>query len=83
MSDARARRDPETPAEWRAAVDAARFALGLDSCRQYGLIEWGGEIDADRCLEILFAGRLRGFEPKDAAAVIDHLMVQARKEKCP
>jgi hypothetical protein len=57
------RRDPETPDEWRDAVDAAAFVLALDSCRQYGLIEWDQQINVDRCIEILAEGRRRGIEP--------------------
>jgi hypothetical protein len=60
----RGRRDPETPAEWQEAVDAAAFCLALDACRQYGLIEWDQEIDIDRCLEILERGRDRGVWPE-------------------
>jgi hypothetical protein len=45
-------------------VDAAAFVLALDSCRQYGLIEWDQEIDVDRCVEILERGRARGYAPE-------------------
>jgi hypothetical protein len=57
-------RDPVTAEEWREAVDAAAFVLALDSCRQYGLIEWDQEIDVDRCVEILERGRARGYAPE-------------------
>lgn len=31
--------DPQTPAEWQEAVNAASFCLAIDSCFQYGLLE--------------------------------------------
>jgi hypothetical protein len=58
------KRDPETAEEWQEAVDAAYFVLVLDSCRQYGLIEWDGKPDIERCLKVLEEGKRRGYTPK-------------------
>jgi hypothetical protein len=59
--------NPETAEEWQAAVDAADFVLALESCRQYGLIEWKGKVNLDRCFEILDQGRRLGYTPADRA----------------
>ena len=56
-------RMPRTRREWQAAVDAAEWALVVDSCRQYGLIEGGPDIDVDRCLLILERAKMRGITP--------------------
>lgn len=55
---------PRTPAEWQEAVDGAEFFLGLDACRQYGLITGVPEIDTYRAVELLKRGRAKGFVPK-------------------
>jgi len=55
--------DPETPAEWQAAVDAADFYLLLDSAQQYGLIAYDGKVDTGRCLDILRRGAQTGVMP--------------------
>lgn len=62
-------RDPETPEEWQAAVDAADFALLLDSAIQYGLVEFVGQpsqVDQDRCFDILDRGAQLGYYPTPA-----------------
>ena len=59
--------DPSAPAEWQASVDAAEGALALDSARQYGLVIGGPKVNADRCVEILDAGRKRGIVPSPDA----------------
>ena len=64
-------RDPKTPAEWQDAVDAAEFCLLLDSARQYGLIEGGPVIHADRCAEILKRGKRKGYFPASAEQLLD------------
>ncbi len=56
-------RMPRTPRECQAAADAAAWALALDSCRQYELIEGGPLIDVDRCLLILERAKKRGITP--------------------
>lgn len=61
-------RDPQTQGQWQEAVDAAYGALVLDSCRQYGLIEGGPEINLERCRDILERGELRGMKPAPDAA---------------
>lgn len=58
-------RDPQTPKEWQVAADGAYFLLSLDAARQYGLIEGGPEIDADRCMEILDRAKAMGITPKE------------------
>ena len=56
-------RNPRTPAEWQEAVDGAHACLLLDAARQYGLIEGGPGVNADRCSGILEHGRARGIVP--------------------
>lgn len=55
--------DPQTPDEWRAAIDAADFLLLLDAARQYGVITGGPVVAVDRCIEILERGADLGFFP--------------------
>lgn len=52
--------DPETPAEWRAAVVMAEACVLLDSARQYGLVVGGPVVDVERCLALIERGRARG-----------------------
>lgn len=54
-------RDPETPAEWQIAVDAAWALLLLDAARQYGLVTGGPAANVDRCAAILAEGKRRGY----------------------
>jgi hypothetical protein len=61
--DAAAIRDPQTPAEWQEAVDAAAFWLLLDDSRQYGLVTVDTIIDVARCQEVLRRGRSRNVTP--------------------
>ena len=56
-------RMPRTRRELQAAADAAEWALAVDSCRQFGLIEGGPEINVDRCLLILERAKTRGITP--------------------
>jgi hypothetical protein len=56
-------RDPETPTEWQEAVDGAQFMLLMHAAVCYGLIEWKGDVDVDRCDDILRRGRALGFAP--------------------
>lgn len=58
-------RDPRTPREWQEAADAAWAMLVLDSCRQYGLVEGGPEINFDRCVAILERAKAKGIEPRE------------------
>lgn len=60
-------RDPETPAEWQNAVDAARGSLALDGAREYGLIIGGPEVNVERCQHLLEQGEERGVYPSDDA----------------
>jgi hypothetical protein len=60
-------RDPQTPAEWQLAVDAADACLALDAARQYGLVTGGPEVDDRRAAWILAQGKLRGIEPRPDA----------------
>jgi len=54
---------PRTPAQWQQAVNGAEFFLLVESARQYGLIEGGPGVNADRCAEILRRGAARGIRP--------------------
>jgi hypothetical protein len=56
-------RNPETSAEWQAAVTGAYHCLQLDSARQYGLVEGGPEINVERCEQLLEEGKRRGVLP--------------------
>jgi hypothetical protein len=57
-------RQPQTRAQWQAAVDLAEFYIRLDSARAYGLVSGGPEqIDVKRCSEILVEGRRKGVRP--------------------
>jgi len=55
--------EPVTAQEWQMAVDGAEFVLLLDSAQQYGLIEWGGKVNAQRCVDILTRGEALGYVP--------------------
>jgi hypothetical protein len=55
--------NPETAEEWQEAVNGAQFYLGVDSCRQYGLLKGGPQINVGRCIQILRRGRRKGYLP--------------------
>lgn len=57
------KRDPRSPDEWQAAVDAADFALLIDAAQQYGLVVGGPKVNAERCQDILAAGAEGGIFP--------------------
>ena len=56
-------REPETPEEWQAAVDAAQCVLLIDSAKQYGLITGGPRFDLDRAHDLITRGRALGYTP--------------------
>jgi hypothetical protein len=56
-------RDPQTPEEWREAVDAAAFMRAIYDCYLYGLLT-GPEINAARCDELLERGAKLGYRPR-------------------
>jgi len=56
--------DPQTPAEWQGAVDAANVLLLLDSARAYGLVTGGPDVDVARCESILAQGKNVGYKPR-------------------
>jgi hypothetical protein len=58
-----ARRNPQTPEEWRQAVDSAAACRAIADCKMYGLIEGGPEINLERCYQILERGRKLGIVP--------------------
>jgi hypothetical protein len=58
-------RDPETPAEWQEAADAAQFGLHLEGARDYGLVLGGPEVDLDRCRDLLQRAAVRGVSPRE------------------
>lgn len=64
-------KDPQTPAEWQDAVNAAEASLAFESARLYGLVAGGPGIDVDRCQHILAAGRARGIVPIKAGVQAD------------
>ena len=47
--------------QWRDMMAAAEACLQIDAVRQFGLIEGGPEINAERCVSILETGKARGF----------------------
>lgn len=57
-------RNPNTPAEWQATVDAADFMLSLDAARKYGLVAGGPEVNVQRCEDILQRGAEAGYRPR-------------------
>lgn len=70
MSGKPVARDPQTPAEWQEAVDAAAFWLLVDSAKHYGLVT-GPTIDGARCEAILARGRAQGVRPAPDDDLID------------
>lgn len=63
-------RDPQTPDEWRSAVNAARWAILVDSARQHGLITTNLVVDVDRCLALLERGAAAGYTPAPDAELL-------------
>jgi hypothetical protein len=66
-------RNPRTRREWQAAADGAHTLLLLDSARQYGLIEGGPEINAERCEEILYQASRKKITPQTNLELIREL----------
>lgn len=56
--------DPDTPAEWREAVDGASLMLAIDAAHQYGLVDTDLVVDVPRAEEILKRGRARNVRPR-------------------
>jgi hypothetical protein len=69
-------RDPHTPEEWQEAVNQAQFLLGLDACRQYGLIEGGPGVKHERARRILERGLAKGFAPASWDKLIELYLVR-------
>lgn len=74
MSDPR---DPQTPEQWREAVDAAAASRMIADCKMYGLLEGGPEIDVARCDSLLERGAARGVRPSGSAAKLAVEYVEA------
>ena len=55
--------DPKTPQEWQEAVDAAQFFTAFESCKMYGLVKGGPNVNMQRCEEILERGQALGITP--------------------
>lgn len=64
--------DPQTPEEWKDAVNAAEYSLLIDSAIQYGLLERrdergnkipGSGVNVERCIQILEQGKKLGIFP--------------------
>lgn len=70
MRRANASGDPKTPQEWQEAADLADFYLTLQAAAGYGLKTHNLAIDEDRCVDLLRAARVRGYEPRPAAEVL-------------
>lgn len=62
---------PVTQDQWQDAVDAAYFMQQLAMAQLYGLMVAGPEINIERCIETLKAGRERGVLPK-----LEHLSLK-------
>jgi hypothetical protein len=62
--------DPQTPAEWQQAVDAAAGLRAIEDCRMYGLITGGPKGNPERCDEILDRGAELGITPSRPAATL-------------
>lgn len=69
-------RNPQTPAEWQNAVDAASAFLAVEDARKYGLITGGPQVDEARCEELLQQGRQRGIHPRPGC--VDRLMAELK-----
>jgi hypothetical protein len=63
MAELLCERNPETPAEWQEAVDAAELMLLIQSAEMYGLIETDIQVDRARCEYILRNGTKLGYRP--------------------
>jgi hypothetical protein len=59
--------DPETVAEWQAAVNSAKAGLLITTCIQRGylnLIQGENDVDTERCLDLLDRGARQGIVPE-------------------
>jgi hypothetical protein len=70
-------REPQTTAEWQAAVDAASALLHLSAAQAYGLIEGGPPVDDERCRRLLAEGKRRGIHP--AADEVERFVVELHR----
>lgn len=66
----RPRINPRTREEWQEAVNAAKFALCVDSAFQYGLIQYTdgrteSGLNIDRALRLLEQGKSKGILPTE------------------
>lgn len=53
-------RNPETPEDWAAAVDAAVGLMAFDEARRRGFLEGGPGINSQRCYEFAIEGAKLG-----------------------
>jgi hypothetical protein len=58
--------EPESPKDWQEALNLAELYSLVDSAVKYGLVEYTGEINVERCHDILEQGRKRGVYPVKA-----------------
>lgn len=56
-------KEPESPAEWQEALDAAMASRLLADCKMYGLIEGGPNVNVSRCDEIIERAQALGLRP--------------------
>jgi hypothetical protein len=64
--------EPETTKEWQEAVNLAELYSLVDSAIKYGLIDYSGKINIERCDDILERGRKRNIYP--VKAQVDQLI---------
>lgn len=61
-------RDPQTPAEWQEALDAATALRAIADCMMYGLVQGGPTINVERCDDLIARARRLRFRPSAPAA---------------
>ncbi len=68
--------EPQTDAEWQAAVDEAEAWLMIHLTIKHGLVEYSGKINAVRCREILERGQKKHIHPSPEA--LDELLTRLK-----
>jgi hypothetical protein len=52
--------EPRNEKEWQEAADLAEFWRHVHSAREYGLLQYGGTINVERCEKLIASARERG-----------------------
>lgn len=60
-------KEPRTREEWQEAVDEADFWLHVDASTKYGLVEYSGRVNLERCEKMIERGRSEGVTPSPDA----------------